>query len=171
MVGQVKRIASWDSALHYYCLYCTFLQMYSYSYIQITHTVYSVHTAYYSHWQTVCGMASLNTPDLRLSLGMMGRRVWSSTPTRRTSSTCGERKCCRTQKTRGKRGGNRRWEGRGCIRYGSGLYANESWLITYIVTYFMLIVQSFFTQFWLLSRCVWVWMSCFSWREVFSDCV
>lgn len=43
------------------------------------------------------------------SAGTMGRRVWSSTPIHRTSLTCGGRRCCRTQRTRGRRGGNRRY--------------------------------------------------------------
>lgn len=43
------------------------------------------------------------------SAGMMGRRVWSSTPIHLTSLTCGEKRCCRTQRTRERRDGNRRY--------------------------------------------------------------
>lgn len=39
----------------------------------------------------------------------MGSRLWSSTLTRRTSSTCGGRRCCRTQRTRGRKKGSKRY--------------------------------------------------------------
>lgn len=43
------------------------------------------------------------------SVGMTGSRLWSSTLTRPTSSTCGGRRCCRTQKTKGRKKGSKRY--------------------------------------------------------------
>lgn len=92
------------------------------------------------------------------SAGMMGRRVWSSTPIHLTSLTCGEKRCCRTQKTRGRRDGNRRyvwtnkhpawaahntarrisllqcwffgcWNRSRCTRWGVRLWALEGWCV------------------------------------------
>lgn len=40
---------------------------------------------------------------------MMGRNVSSFTQIRRTSLICGGKRCCRTRRTRGRRGGNRRY--------------------------------------------------------------
>lgn len=42
-------------------------------------------------------------------VGMITRKHLSSTPTPPTSLTCGRRKCCRTQRIRGKRRGSRRY--------------------------------------------------------------
>lgn len=43
-----------------------------------------------------------------VAIEMMIKKDWSSTPTPPTSLTCGRRRCCRTQKTRGKRRDDRR---------------------------------------------------------------
>lgn len=42
--------------------------------------------------------------------GTTRRTRWSSTPTPRTSSTCGRRRCCRPPRTNAKRRGGRRYD-------------------------------------------------------------
>ena len=59
----------------------------------------------------------INAADcmMSVSVGMTTRKHLSSTPTRPTSSTCGRKRCCRTQRIRGKRRGSRRYNCNGLL--------------------------------------------------------